>query len=122
MRHDGSMTTVHANDPRAAISRLETLCLMSGFDLPILIVRKQIVAAIDFFVQASRLRDGSRKVTSITEVTRLEGDMPILAEIYKFEDRGTSDDGKVIGQHIATGNRPTCEARLKQLGYTLKYV
>ena len=119
--HDGSMTTVHANDPRSAISRLETLSLMAGFELPIVIVRRQIVSAIDFFVQAARLRDGSRKITSIVEVVRLEGEMPILNEIYRFDDRGTAPDGTVEGTHVATGNRPSCDATLKHLGFDLRY-
>lgn len=117
--HDGSMTTVHANDPRSCISRLETLVLMSGEDLPINIVRKQIASSINFIVQASRLRDGSRKVTHITEVVGMEGDTVVLNDVFKFFDEGDAADGKVIGQHASTGTRPTCEPMFKRYGYKL---
>ena len=115
--HDGSMTTVHSNNPRACVSRLETLVMMAGADLPIQVVRRQIVDAVDFIVQASRLRDGSRKVTYITEVVRLEGDMPILSDIFTFEDNGDNAAGKVDGYHAPTGNRPVCADSLKQKGF-----
>jgi len=115
--HDGSMTTVHSNNPRACISRLETLVMMAGADLPIQVVRRQIVDAVHFIVQASRLRDGSRKVTYITEIVRLEGDMPILSDIFRFEDKGDNAAGKVHGYHSATGNRPVCVEDLKQKGF-----
>ncbi len=115
--HDGSMTTVHSNNPRSCVSRLETLVMMAGADLPIDVVRRQIVDAVHFIVQASRLRDGSRKVTYITEVVRLEGDMPILSDIFKFEDKGDLPNGKVDGFHAATGNRPVCVESLKQKGF-----
>ncbi len=117
--HDGSMTTVHANDPRSCLSRLETLVLMSGEDLPISIVRKQIAGSVNFIVQASRLRDGSRKITHITEIAGMEGDTVVLNDIFKFYDDGDSKDGKVAGQHASVGLRPQCEPILKQYGYNL---
>lgn len=117
--HDGSLTTVHANDPRACISRLETLVLMAGEELPLRVVRKQIASSVDFIVQVSRLRDGSRKVTHITEITGMEGDTVVLNDIFKFVDEGDTSDGKVNGYHSSTGLRPTCEIILKQYGYTL---
>lgn len=116
--HDGSMTTVHANDPRSCLSRLETLVLMSGEELPINIVRKQIAGSVNFIVQASRLRDGSRKITHITEVAGMEGDTVVLNDIFKFYDEG-DQNGKVAGQHASVGLRPNCEPILKQYGYSL---
>ncbi|MEM7345460.1 MAG: CpaF family protein [Chloroflexota bacterium] len=117
--HDGSMTTIHSNSPRDCISRLETLVLMAGVDLPLSVVRKQIASAIHFIVQASRLRDGSRKVTQITEVQGMEGDTVILSDIFKFTDQGDGPDGKIIGQHMPGGVRPTCMAQFKQYGFDL---
>lgn len=116
--HDGSMTTTHANDPRACISRLETLVTM-GADMPIQIVRKQVADSIDFIVQTSRLRDGSRKITHITEVVGMEGETVVLSDIFKFVDEGDGPDGKIIGQHESMGVRPKGEAAFKQYGYNL---
>jgi pilus assembly protein CpaF len=104
--HDGSLTTLHANTPRDAISRLETMTLMSGLDLPIRVVREQIASAIDLIVQQSRLRDGSRKVTQITEVAGMEGDTVVLTDVFKFVQSGTDSDGRVIGELKPTGIRP----------------
>jgi pilus assembly protein CpaF len=117
--HDGSLTTVHANSPRDAVSRLETLVLMAGLDLPARMVRQQIASAVDLFVQQSRLPDGSRKVTYITEVSGLEGDMVTMTDIFKFEQTGTSPDGKVLGKLKATGLRPVFMARLQAAGFNL---
>jgi pilus assembly protein CpaF len=115
--HDGSMTTVHSNDPRACFDRLESLVLMAGIDFPIHIVRKQIATSVDLIVQASRLRDGSRKVTHITEVQGIEGENVILQDIFRFVDRGDDAKGKVSGQHEPGGIRPKCEAKLKRYGF-----
>jgi pilus assembly protein CpaF len=115
--HDGSMTTVHANDPRSCFDRLESLVLMAGVDLPIHVVRKQITSSIDLIVQASRMRDGSRKVTYVTEVQGLEGENAIIQNIFTYTDRGDGPDGKIIGEHQPNGIRPRCEARLKQNGF-----
>jgi pilus assembly protein CpaF len=115
--HDGSMTTVHANNPRACISRLETLCLMSGIDLPVLVVRKQICSAINWIVQTSRLRDGSRRVTHITEVERMEGDVPILNDVFVYAQKDNRQTGQVEGFHTASGTRPSCEALLRKVGF-----
>lgn len=115
--HDGSMTTVHSNDPRACISRVETLCLMAGVDLPVIVVRRQLVSAINWIVQASRLRDGSRKITHITEVERLEGEVPILNDVFRYVERFNKAKGKVEGYHTATGTRPTCEHLLRREGF-----
>ena len=118
--HDGSITTVHANNPRDCISRLETLVLMSGVDLPVLVVRRQIASAVHWIVQASRLRDGSRKITHITEVQRMEGDVVILNPVFEFEDDGDDSDGKIRGRHIATGNRPGDISAFRKHGISFK--
>jgi pilus assembly protein CpaF len=116
--HDGSLTTVHANTPRDTISRLETLVLMAGMDLPLNVVRKQIVSAVDLIVQQARLRDGQRKVTAITELTGLESDTPVMQDIFRFTETGEKD-GKVIGEFAPGGMRPSCEQRLKNHGFNL---
>ncbi|MEW5988213.1 MAG: CpaF family protein [Chloroflexota bacterium] len=116
--HDGSLTTLHANTPRDAISRLETLVLMAGMDLPIQVVRKQIASAVHLIVQQARLRDGSRKVTQITEVVGMEGDTMVMQDIFRFEDKG-EENGKVLGEHAACGMRPAYEERLKLHGFNL---
>lgn len=118
--HDGSLTTLHANTPRDAISRLETMVLMSGLDLPVRVVREQIASAVDLIVQVTRLRDGSRKVTQITEVAGMEGDTVVLTDIFKFEQTAVNTDGKVIGDLKPTGIRPLFTPRLEQAGFKLK--
>jgi pilus assembly protein CpaF len=117
--HDGSLTTVHANSPRDSITRLETLVMMSGLDMPISIVRRQIASAVDLIVQQARLRDGSRKVTSITELTGMEGENVVMQDIFKFDDEGSGEGGKVIGEFRPSGLRPTCTERVKTYGYKL---
>jgi pilus assembly protein CpaF len=116
--HDGSLTTVHANSPRDAIGRLETLVLMAGMDLPISVVRRQIVAAIELIIQQSRLRDGTRKVTSITEVQGLEGETPVLQDVFVFEEFG-EENGKVQGRLKPTGIRPGFTEKLVTHGFSL---
>lgn len=116
--HDGSLTTVHANTPRDTISRLETLVLMSGMDLPLSVVRKQIVSAVHMIVQQARLRDGSRKVINITEVNGMEGDMVVMQDIFRFDDQGEKD-GKVLGEFVSGGVRPSFEGKLKNAGFNL---
>jgi pilus assembly protein CpaF len=117
--HDGSLTTVHANTPRDTLARLETLVLMSGMDLPMTVVRRQIVSALDLIVQQARLRDGSRKVTHITEVQGLEGDTVVLQDIFIFEDQGEDEAGKVMGTLSPTGIRPKFSDRLTKHGFSL---
>lgn len=104
--HDGSLTTGHANTPRDMLSRLETMVLMAGMDLPVRAIREQISSAIDVIVQQSRLRDGSRKITHITEVLGMEGDVIVLQDIFRFEQTGIDKQGKVQGHFRATGIRP----------------
>ncbi|HCR70917.1 MAG TPA: type II secretion system protein E [Anaerolineae bacterium] len=117
--HDGSLTTVHANSPRDAISRMETLVLMAGMDLPLKVVRQQISSAIDLIVQQSRLKDGQRKVTAITEVAGMEGDVVVLTDIFKFNQTGVTQDGKIQGELKPTGIRPLFTPRLEAAGYKL---
>ncbi|MBI3151934.1 MAG: CpaF family protein [Chloroflexi bacterium] len=117
--HDGSLTTVHANAPRDAISRIETLVLMAGMDLPLKVVRQQISSAVDLIVQQTRLKDGQRKVTSVTEVAGMEGDIIVLTDIFKFNQAGVTEDGKVLGEVNATGIRPNFTPRLEAAGFKL---
>ncbi|HSM25812.1 MAG TPA: CpaF family protein [Anaerolineaceae bacterium] len=117
--HDGSLTTLHANAPRDALSRLETLCLMAGMDMPLSVIREQIASAIDLIVQQSRLSDGSRKITSITEVAGMEGHTIVMTDIFKFEKTGITPEGKVIGELKPTGIRPFFTPRLEQNGFNL---
>jgi pilus assembly protein CpaF len=104
--HDGSMTTLHANSPRDAIARIETMCLMAGMDLPVRAIREQIASAVNLIVQLARLKDGSRKVIYITEVQGMEGDVVVLSDIFVFEQQGLDERGKIIGQLKPTGIRP----------------
>jgi pilus assembly protein CpaF len=103
--HDGSMTTLHANTARDAVSRLETMVLMAGFDLPAKAIREQIAAAVDLIIQLERMKDGTRKVVSITEVQGMEGDVVVLQDVFKFEQTGI-EDNKIIGRLKPTGIRP----------------
>ncbi len=115
--HDGSLTTTHANSPRDTFSRLETMVLMSGMELPISAIRDQISAAIDIVVQQSRLRDGSRKVVNITEITGMEGDTISAQDIFRYETTGEFDNnGKFKGDFRATGVRPKCVEKIIQNG------
>jgi pilus assembly protein CpaF len=118
--HDGSLTTLHANSPREAISRLETMCLMAGIELPVKVVREQIASAVDLIVQETRLRDGSRKVTQITELAGMEGDTVVLTDIFKFEQTGVSLDGNVLGDLMPTGIRPLFTSKLEMAGFKLR--
>jgi pilus assembly protein CpaF len=117
--HDGSMTTLHANSPRDGLSRLETLVLMAGVELPLKVVRQQVSSAVDLIVQQTRLKDGARKITAITEVAGMEGDTIVLTDIFKFEQTGVSHDGVVQGDLKATGIRPLFSPRLEAAGYKL---
>lgn len=117
--HDGSLTTVHANSPRDAISRLETLVLMAGMELPLKVVRKQVASAIDLIVQQTRLKDGTRKVVAITEVAGMEGDTIVLSDIFKFQQKGIGQNGKIIGEMKPTGIRPMFAPRLEAAGFKL---
>jgi pilus assembly protein CpaF len=117
--HDGSLTTVHANTPRDALTRIETMISMAGMNLPERSMRQQIASAVHIVVQGARLSDGTRKVTSVSEITGMEGDVITMQEIYVFEKAGVGQDGKVIGRFRATGVRPKACERLKAAGILL---
>lgn len=114
--HDGSMGTIHANNPRECISRIENMIAMGGFSLPAKTVREQIAGAVNVIVQAARLRDGSRKITHVTEVIGMEGDVITLQDILVFDFEGETPDGKIIGRHKYTGLRPAFYDRVRYFG------
>jgi pilus assembly protein CpaF len=114
--HDGSMGTIHANTPRDALSRVENMVAMGGYNLPAKAVREQIAAAVNVIVQASRLRDGSRKITHITEVVGMEGDVITLQDLFLFEILGEDSTGRIIGRHRSTGIRPSFWDRARYFG------
>lgn len=117
--HDGSLTTGHANSPRDMLSRLETMVLMAGMDLPVRAIREQISSAIDLIIQQSRLRDGSRRITHITEVLGLEGEVIVLQDLYTFCQTGIERDGRVKGYFSCTGIRPKFMDRIEACGIKL---
>jgi pilus assembly protein CpaF len=117
--HDGSMTTVHSNSPRDTLSRLETMTLMAGFELPVLAIRKQISAALDLIIYLTRFPDGTRKVTQISEVAGMESEVITLTDIFQFQQAGTDAEGKPLGQFRPTGLRPMFTPRLEAMGYRL---
>jgi pilus assembly protein CpaF len=116
--HDGSMTTAHANSPRDAISRVETMCLMAGMDLPVRAIREQVSSAIDLICQQERMRDGTRKVTCITEVSGMEGDVITMTDIFVFEQTGM-ENGKIVGRLRPTGLRPKFMEKIETAGINL---
>jgi pilus assembly protein CpaF len=116
--HDGSLTTIHANSPRDALSRLETLVLMAGFDLPVRAIREQVAGAVDMILQLTRMRDGTRKLTSVCEVVGLEGDVVTTQEIARYDQHGIDKDNKVRGKFIFTGVQPNCLKKFEEYGIT----
>jgi pilus assembly protein CpaF len=114
--HDGSLATGHSNSPRDMIARLETMVLLAGVDLPVKAIREQIAGAVDVIIQQSRLKDGSRKITHITEVQGLEGDVIVLQDIFEFKQEGVDENGRIIGHLAPTGVRPKFFERLEQSG------
>jgi len=118
--HDGSLTTVHANSPRDAISRLEVMVSLANANMQLVSIRQQIASAVHVLVQASRLSDGSRRVVNVTEVTGMEGEVVTLQDIFVFEKRGLSPDGQVIGRFAATGIRPKFYEKLLAAGIRLR--
>ncbi len=117
--HDGSLTTVHSNSPRDALSRLETLTMMAGMDLPLKVIRQQIASAIDLIIQQSRMRDGSRKIIAVTEVAGMEGETVVMTDLFKFEQTGIGPDDKVMGELKPSGIRPMFGNRLEAAGFKL---
>ena len=117
--HDGSLTTVHSNGARDTLSRLETLVLMAGMELPLRAIRQQIASAIDLVVHQDRLRDGTRKVTQCSEVLGMEGDTIVMQDVFRFDQSGIDDDGKILGELRPTGLRPRINERIEQAGIHL---
>jgi pilus assembly protein CpaF len=118
--HDGSMGTVHANNPREALSRMENMVAMSGLNLPTAAVREQIASAVNVIIQVQRLRDGSRKVTHITEITGMEGEVVTMQDLFRFEYEGEDQFGRILGRQKATGLRPILFERARQFGLEKK--
>lgn len=114
--HDGSLTTIHANSPRDSLARIETMVLMSGFDLPVRAIREQVASALDIIIHTARLRDGSRKVVSVTEVVGMEGDVVTTQEIIRFSQHGVDSENRVIGSFEYTGVQPQCLKRFAEYG------
>jgi len=117
--HEGSMTTLHANTPRDAIARMETMIMMAGFELPIKAMRQQIASAVDLIIQASRLQGGKRRVTHITEVVGLEQDTVVMQDIYRYMQEGMDENGVARGKFVASGIRPNFMSRLESVGIRL---
>ena len=116
--HEGSMTTAHANTPRDALARIETMCLMAGMDLPIRAIREQVASAVDLIVQQERMRDGTRKITTVTEVSGMEGDVITMTDIFVFEQTGT-ENGRIVGRLRPSGLRPKFMDRIEAAGIHL---
>lgn len=119
--HDGSLTTGHANSPRDMLSRLETMVLMAGMELPVRAIREQISSAIDLIIQQSRLKDGSRKITHITEVQGMEGDIIVLQDIFVYHKEGLDEEGRIKGRFMATGIRPKFHEQLEAHSINLPF-
>ena len=117
--HDGSLTTIHANTPRDALGRLETMVAMANLNIPESAIRRQIASAIDVVVQVSRMSDGTRKVVSVAEITGMEGNIVTMQDIFMYRKRGIRDTGEVLGDFIATGVRPKFAERLLVTGIHL---
>jgi pilus assembly protein CpaF len=117
--HDGSMTTIHANTPRDAISRMEMMVGMAGFDLPIWVIRKQVASTINIIVQAARLIGGLRKIIKISEITGMEGDVISMQDIFEFKQTGLDENRVAVGHFLSNGIRPTCLAKLHACGVTV---
>ena len=117
--HEGSLTTTHANTPRDCVARMETMIMMSGFELPIKAMRQQIASAVDLIVQANRLQGGPRKITKITEICGMENDTIVMQDIFKFEKQGVDENGRAKGRFICTGVRPKCMDKLEAMGIKL---
>jgi pilus assembly protein CpaF len=117
--HDGSLTTIHANSPRDAIARMETMAMMANLNLPEKAVRKQIASAVTLVLQVTRFSDGTRRLTYISEITGMEDDVVSMQDVFVFEKQGVSPDGRTLGTFTATGIRPKFAERLQASGITL---
>jgi pilus assembly protein CpaF len=117
--HDGSLSTVHANSPRDAIHRIETMVLMAGFELPVRAIRQQLSSALDMIVHLERLEDGSRRITAVTEVQRMEGDVVTLQDIFEFKVDSIAPDRSIVGSLRSTGLRPIFVSKFEKRGVDL---
>jgi pilus assembly protein CpaF len=117
--HDGSLTTLHSNTPRDAVSRIETMALMGGIDFPVRVVREQLSSAVQLIIQQSRLRDGSRKITHITEIAGMEGERVVMQDLFRFHEEGVDEQGKVRGSLRPSGLRPSFQHKLEAHGFKL---
>jgi pilus assembly protein CpaF len=117
--HDGSLSTVHANSPRDALARVETMVLMAGYDLPVRAIRQQVCSALDLIVHLERLEDGTRRVTAITEVQRMEAEVVTLQDLFSFKFESKESDGKIVGRLSSTGLRPASLHKFEKRGITL---
>jgi len=117
--HDGSLSTVHANTPRDALSRVETMVLMAGYDLPIRAIRQQVASALDLIVHLERLEDGGRRVTAITEVQRMESEVITLQDIFEYKIKEITSERVIVGNLMPTGLRPTFLAKFEKRGINL---
>jgi pilus assembly protein CpaF len=117
--HEGSLTTIHANTPRDAVARIETMITMAGFELPLKAMRSQVASAVDVIIQANRLQGGPRKITHITEVVGMEQDTIVMQDIYHYVQEGINENGRAVGKFEATGVRPSFMDRLESSGVRL---
>jgi pilus assembly protein CpaF len=117
--HDGSLTTIHANSPRDALARLETMVAMSGLEIAQRAVRQSVAAALDVVIQLSRMSDGTRRLVSLQEIVGMEGDVIVMQEIFQFDRRGVDEEGNVVGELVPTGLRPNFAETLKVSGIEL---
>ncbi|MDE3077721.1 MAG: CpaF family protein, partial [Chloroflexota bacterium] len=117
--HDGSLTSVHANSPRDALARVENMVLMAGLDLPAKAIREQIASAINLVIHLARLRDGSRRVTHVSEIVGMEGQMVTMQDVFTFQTQGLDEHGRVVGKVRPTGLRPKFAERFEQYGIRL---
>jgi pilus assembly protein CpaF len=117
--HEGSLTTVHANSARDALSRIENMVLMAGLDLPVRAIREQVASALHLVVQLARFSDGHRRITLISEITGMESDIVTMQDLFRFEQAGVGDDGRILGSLEPTGIRPTFADRLAKTGASL---
>jgi pilus assembly protein CpaF len=117
--HDGSMTTIHSNSPRDSLSRLETMCLMAGLDMPVLAIRKQVASALDLIVYLTRFPDGTRKVTQVSEIVGMESEVVQMTDLFAFKQTGVNEKGQPVGSHRSTGLRPMFERKITDIGLKL---
>ena len=118
--HEGSLTTVHANGPRDALSRIENMVLMAGFDLPMRAIREQIASALHLVVQLVRYSDGKRRIAQISEITGMESGIVTMADLYKFEQTGVGKDGEIVGEMVPTGITPTFAEKFRKAGVSIE--